>query len=67
MSELIQMIEDVCAEREWFRERFRQTGNHGFSIEAWACSIREKALLDAKRVIEGGIGMSGTQTGLSPS
>ena len=41
------MIAETKAEREWFADRFRRTGNHGHSIEAAACAIREKALRDA--------------------
>lgn len=47
MIKLQQLIEETRKEREWFADRFRKTGNHGHSIEAAACAIREKALLDA--------------------
>lgn len=47
MIKLQQMIDETRKERRWFVDRFRKTGNHGHSIEALACAIREKALLDA--------------------
>lgn len=53
MTELDAMIAETRQDRRYFRQRFLETGNHGFSIEAAACAIREKALLDARERLFG--------------
>lgn len=47
MAEIIRMIDEVQADRLWFRAEARRTRIHGMFIDAAACAIREKALRDA--------------------
>lgn len=51
MAELNRLIAET---REWraFHVQRRNMGIKGAGIEALACSIREKALLEAKRAFE---------------
>lgn len=50
MDELDRMIAETHEWRVFHREQFRR-GVAGATIEAAACAIREKALLDAKRAV----------------
>jgi hypothetical protein len=52
MDELNRMIVAVRADRAWYHAQYAATKIAGHSIEAAACVIREKALLDAKAAIE---------------
>lgn len=45
MTKLRAMIAETARERVWYRE-------HGKSIEAAACAIRERALRDALAAVE---------------
>jgi hypothetical protein len=47
MAELDRLIVEVRQLREFHREQYRN-GVRGACIEAAACAIRERALLDAK-------------------
>jgi hypothetical protein len=51
MAELERMISEVREWRLFHRAQF-QRGVRGACIEASACAIRERALLDAKNAIE---------------
>lgn len=58
VEKLNRLIADVQADRKWFHDRFEQTRragtpNYGLSIDASACAIRERALLDAKECFSG--------------
>ena len=50
MAELERMIAETHEWREFHAAQYRR-GVRGAQIEAAACAIREKALLDAKRAI----------------
>lgn len=50
MAEIERMIAEVREWRLFHRDNF-QRGVKGASIEAAACAIRERALLDAKRAV----------------
>lgn len=56
MSEIDRMIAEVQAQRLAFRQHAQRCAGvhdrHGYQIEAAACAIRERALLDAKRAME---------------
>jgi hypothetical protein len=45
------LIKETREDRAHFHNRFISTNNHGFAIDAAACAIREKALLDARDLI----------------
>ena len=53
MSDLDRLIAEARQDRRFFSDRFRQNGNHGHSIEALACAIRERALLEARAAVVG--------------
>lgn len=57
IARLDRLIAEVRADRAEFRDRAaRCAGTHdkrGYEIEAAACAIREKALLDARRSVLG--------------
>lgn len=57
MAELDRMIAEVRAQRLEYRARGRGLAGifdkRGLEIDAAACAIREKALLDARRAIVG--------------
>lgn len=57
IARLDRLIADVRADRADFRGRAQGcAGTHdkrGFEIEAAACAIREKALLDARKAVLG--------------
>lgn len=50
MAEIERMIAEAHEWRLFHREQYRR-GVRGAQIEAAACAIREKALLDAKQAI----------------
>ncbi len=53
MVELDALIEATRADRAFFHRRFHETHNHGHAIEASACAIRERALLEARAAVVG--------------
>lgn len=55
MQKLDALIEAVRADRAFFHLRYRETNNHGHAIEASACAIRERALLEARAAVLGRI------------
>ena len=55
MTEIIAKIEGLLrqttADRMWFSQEARRTGQHGLRIDAAACAIREKSLRDVISVL----------------
>lgn len=52
MEAIDRMLAECRADRDWYHGRAVQTKVEGYRIDAAACAIREKALLDAKQAIE---------------
>jgi hypothetical protein len=55
MDELERMILQCDTDRAWYHERAERTKVDGYQIDALACAIRKRALLDARdAIIRGG-------------
>jgi hypothetical protein len=52
MAEINAMIAAVRRDRLWFHNEALKSRNHGMLIDAAACAIREKALLDAMAAVD---------------